>query len=168
MRHPRRHSVETITAAREQYQAGRPRDEICAALGISASSLYAWLNGKKLSAAMRAAPVINRVDIAAARSNWPSPDERMRIVSRLWRIAVRQVAAAEKCLDPATGAPADAGSGARALATLARAIRELESMVAAKARDGTADEQYASSAAEAERADLAARLEKLNGGGAAD
>ncbi len=96
------------------------------------------------------------------------PAGRKATVDKLWRAARRQIAAHETHLDGLPqGAPTSEGD-AKALATLARTVRELLALDAATARDGDQLDDDRSAAAGLRhvaelRRELARRMERLIG-----
>lgn len=134
---PRRQTPATAGLARRLYAEGVPIAEICARTGLSTGAAYHWIDREVgEDGSVRLAPIGRRagkVYTAGRDAAQPGESPRVRLLKRLWRAAERQVADIEaraKRFDPAEGeapprAAADAEKDARALALLARTLREL-------------------------------------------
>lgn len=170
---PRRQAPATAGLARQLYAEGLPIAEICARTGLSTGVAYHWIDrevGPDGAVALK--PQARR-----ARNTFPiRPEEspRGRLLARLWRTAERQVAEIEARMHHAAegeGTPrpsADGEKDARALALIARTLRELtaaEDAAGKAARDTPA--QPAKDADDTVRdldefrRELARRLERL-------
>lgn len=170
---PRRQTPATAGLARRLYAEGVPIAEICARTGLSTGAAYHWIDREVgEDGTVRLDPVGRRATKAAApHSHAPPVGEapRARLLARLWRAAERQVADIEARARrfeaaegeaPARGA-ADAEKDARALALLARTMREL----AAAEDDGPAKPEKDADDTVRDldefRRELARRLERL-------
>ncbi|MDQ0506567.1 hypothetical protein [Xanthobacter agilis] len=130
---PRRQTPASAGLARRLYAEGVPIAEICARTGLSTGAAYHWIDREvDADGTIRVAPIGRR----ASKTFLPRPDTppRTRLLARLWRAAERQVADIEARVENAApreggGAPprlaADAEKDARALALIARTVREL-------------------------------------------
>lgn len=119
-------------AARTAYLAGTPVSQLEKAYGVSASTLYGWID-RVITAdgGFVEAPVPRRRPFAGAAGGI-SRAGRATLVRRLWRAADAQMSQLERriaALDPAAP-PGDAE--AKALGLIARIVRELVALDAAQ------------------------------------
>lgn len=128
---PRRPTPATAGLARRLYAEGVPLAEICARTGLSTRAAYHWIDREvDADGTIRVAPVGRRATRPDHLSAAAAP--RARLIARLWRAAERQVADIEARIPrgpvadgPAPRAAADVEKDARALALIARTLREL-------------------------------------------
>ncbi|GGF53034.1 hypothetical protein GCM10007301_10650 [Azorhizobium oxalatiphilum] len=165
-------SPETTEQARALYARGVPVRTIMADTGLSRRQIYYWLDrgpGRDAEATPKPTPrraTRRRSDLARP----PSLEARRRLMGRLWRAAECQISEIEDRLVAATAGeadapPRDAERDARALAVLARVMRELSALDAAARRDRAADEAgRASRDPETFRRELARRLAQIQSG----
>jgi len=183
-----RTSPEAAERARALYAQGQPIKAISQETGLSTRQIYYWLD-REAGAARKpgrpaATPTARRRRADLARP--PGADSRRRLMSRLWKAAERQIGDIETRLGAAAlsaegaapdgGEPArrDAEREARALAVLARVLRELTALEAVAQRPRP--EAPAKGAATPEpardpdtfRRELARRLAQLRDDGDAD
>ncbi|MFG1478623.1 hypothetical protein V5F53_08120 [Xanthobacter sp. V4C-4] len=139
---PRRQAPATAGLARQLYAQGVPIADICARTGLSTGAAYHWIDREVgADGSVRLQPIGRRAaktfkSAAAAATSVagrPSPvaAPRARLLARLWRAAERQVEEIETRTRRVAGAegtsraPADSEKDARALALIARTLREL-------------------------------------------
>lgn len=141
-----RTSPEAAERARALYAQGTPVKAISQETGLSTRQIYYWLDREagadRQPGRPAAAPTARRRRADLARP--PGAQSRRRLMSRLWKAAERQIGDIETRLGAAAlgaeaaedGAPVkrDAEREARALAVLARVLRELTALEAAAAR----------------------------------
>lgn len=164
---PGRQVPETAGLARRLYAEGVPIAEICARTGLSSRAAYHWIDREvDADGAVRHAPLRRRS--GKVRGETSSEPPRRRLLARLWRAAERQVADIEaRMVRAAPGAgeagpvrvAADAEKDARALALIARTVRELNA-----AEDDSKPEKDADDTVrdlDLFRRELARRLERL-------
>ncbi|TCT07638.1 hypothetical protein [Aquabacter spiritensis] len=144
-----RPSAQQVATVRALYAEGRAIKDITAETGFSAPRIYAWLDREIApDGTVRAAPLPRR-RLGASGARDPDLRRRRSLANRIWRAAEAQVCEIETRLAALGGAPAEAERDARALAVLARVVRELAALGAA-ARKAAADDA-------APREDTAAR-----------
>ncbi|MEP9352061.1 hypothetical protein ABLE93_00530 [Xanthobacter sp. KR7-65] len=165
--------------ARSLYIAGASMAEIRRQTGFSSAGAYYWIDREVTGdGAVRFSPVPRRTVQPAGGRPVPAPagrPDRKGLLRRLWRAAERQINEIEDRLaraadpvaeDAAPRAAADTEKDARALAVLARTLRELSALEAdarkmrkAKTQDdGIRD-------LDSFRRELARRLDRLREGG---
>ena len=141
-----RTSPETAERARALYAQGKPIKLISQETGLSTRQISYWLDreaGRDRQPGKPAAtPTARRRRADLARP--PGAESRRRLMSRLWKAAERQIGEIETRLgtaalsaeaaDGAEPAKRDAEREARALAVLARVLRELTALEAVAAR----------------------------------
>ncbi len=141
-----RTSPEAAERARALYAQGTPVKVISQETGLSTRQIYYWLDREAGAARQPGRPAAQptarrrRADLARP----PGAQSRRRLMSRLWKAAERQIGEIETRLGTAAlsaeaadgGEPAkrDAEREARALAVLARVLRELTALEAVAAR----------------------------------
>jgi hypothetical protein len=135
---------ENATRARQLYADGATIAAIKAATGLTQHQLYRWLEGAPQKAGGSPLPPLPRRRIV--KRTRISAGDRLSVVARIMRSAERQVAE----IDRRIGSENDQGEkDARALALLARTIRELTAVdamnrelntVKEAPRGGTSDE----------------------------
>lgn len=148
--------------ARALYEAGVPIREIAAQTGLSTSTVYYWAD-RQIAADGTVTLRPQRRRRASRSKAPPAPRRRRDLVNRLWRAAERQVHEIESRLaglSPESG-PAEAERDARALAVLARVLRELATLEAREAEMKLPDEEGAPQDADTFRRELTRRLEAL-------
>lgn len=163
---------------RALYAAGRTLRDIRAETGLGSSRIYYWLDHDIGPDGLpRPRPVPRR---HTGRSLTPAAAARRRqlLAQRIWRAAEAQVCEIEARMTALEAAPAEAERDARALAVLARVVRELSALdgadgappaktkAAAKAGEGTAEDGDAFGDLDTFRRELARRLDGLRDGGA--
>lgn len=168
---PPRRAPAGAALARQLYLEGLPMAEIARRTGLSPGSVYYWIDREvaadgsaTLSPLRRRRPLTPGPRAAAAA--------RGHLLGRLWRAAERQLDEIEQRLhagdaEAAPRLPADAEKDARALAVLARTLRELAALEADahKTRKARADDDTVRDL-DAFRRELARRLDRLRAGGA--
>lgn len=171
--------ADQAAAVRSLYAAGRPLSAISAATGLGRSRIYFWLDHDiGPDGQPRQRPLPRR----RPRPGGPqTAARRLNLVERIWRAAEAQVCEIETRMVALGSAPAEAERDARALAVLARVVRELSVLDGAKL-PRTADLKDAPAGAPADedarapadlsrdldafRRELARRLDALRGDGA--
>ncbi|MFG1432595.1 hypothetical protein V5F44_12030 [Xanthobacter sp. V2C-8] len=163
---PRRQTPATAGLARRLYAEGVPIADICARTGLSTGAAYHWIDREVAadgSIALR--PIGRRAGKTFALQ--PAETPRARLLARLWRAAERQVAEIEARIPRPEGADAappraaaDAEKDARALALLARTLRELAAAEGEADKSGK-DADDPARDLDAFRRELARRLEGL-------
>ncbi|WP_454915796.1 hypothetical protein [Xanthobacter sediminis] len=164
---PRRPTPATAGLARRLYAEGVPIAEICARTGLSTGVAYHWIDREVgADGTIRVEPIGRR----AAKTYPLRPDEppRTRLIARLWRAAERQVADIEARMQRAAAedgasprAAADAEKDARALALIARTLRELAAAEDDAATKPAKDADDTVRDLDEFRRELARRLERL-------
>jgi len=162
----------TAALARRLYAEGLPLAEIRARTGLSTGAAYRWIDREVAAdGTVTLNPLGRRATRAVCAPTGETP--RARLLGRLWRAAERQVAEIEARMHHAEAAggegprpAADAEKDARALALIARTLRELVAT-----EDAGAPRGPAAKPAKAEdepirdldefRRELARRLERL-------
>lgn len=148
--HPQRRGVPACAGlVRQLYGAGVPLAEIGRRTGLPAATLYYWIDREVLEdGSVLFAPQPRRRPTASGikgpgGDTGQSGPSRARLLARLWQAAERQVAHIEARMAQAHLPPEEGGrvpdteKDARALALLARTLREL-SAVEDDARTGKA------------------------------
>ena len=163
--------------ARQLYLDGAPIAEIARRTALKPSQVYYWIDREVTSdGTVTLKPAARRVTLApGTRSASPA---RGHLLSRLWRAAERQLDEIEQRLAAAVPPEADAPAGpprpaadaekdARALAVLARTLRELSALEAEahKSRKVKAEDDAVRDL-DTFRRELARRLERLRADGA--
>lgn len=162
--------------ARRLYLEGLPLAEIARRTGLAPGSVYYWIDREVApDGTVAVKPVCRRLTLApGARAATPA---RGHLLARLWRAAERQLDEIEERLlraalpaEADAAAPprpaADAEKDARALAVLARTLRELSALEAdaKKTREAQAEHDTVRDL-DAFRRELARRLDRLREGG---
>lgn len=172
---PNAPSPETTDHARALYARGVPVKTIIAETGLSRRQIYYWLDRGPGADGQERAPQSVATPRRSARRRAdlvrpPSLEARRRLMGRLWRAAEGQIREIEGRMEAATAGdadapPRDAERDARALAVLARVMRELSALDAAARRDRAVDEAgRASRDPETFRRELARRLARIQSG----
>ncbi|MFG1347264.1 hypothetical protein V5F59_20425 [Xanthobacter autotrophicus DSM 431] len=171
---PPRKAPPRAALARQLYQDGLPLAEIGRRTGLKPASVYYWIDREVApDGSVTLNPVCRRLTLAAGvRDAQPA---RGHLLARLWRAAERQLDEIEQRLERAPfgdgAAPArpsgDAEKDARALAVLARTLRELSALEAEahKSRLKAKAEHDTVRDLDAFRRELARRLDRLRAGG---
>ncbi len=167
---------EQAAAVRALYAAGRPITAICRETGLCQRRIYYWLDHDiGPDGTVRVRPVLRRrgrrapIDLARQR--------RLSLAERIWRAAEAQVCEIEARMVALDTGPGEAERDARALAVLARVLRELAVLETDGKAGKTAETRDAPPAAPADedarardidtfRRELARRLDALRGDGA--
>ncbi|WP_029003696.1 helix-turn-helix domain-containing protein [Azorhizobium doebereinerae] len=170
-----RTSPETAARARALYAQGVPVKAISAETGLSTRQIYYWLDREagapKRPGRLAPEPTTRRRRADLARP--PGAVARRRLMGRLWKAAEGQIAEIEARLDAARGEgradadappPRDSERDARALAVLARVMRDLSALDAAARRERADGKAAVARDPSAFRAELARRLERLRAG----
>ncbi len=171
-----RTSPDLAARARALYAQGVPVKLIMQDTGLTHRQIYYWLDreagavGRPGQPAAIPAARRRRADLARP----PGAVTRRRLMGRLWRAAEAQIGEIEARLGAARGGaedapeappvPRDAEREARALAVLARVLRELTALEAAARRDSLASPPVGTDGArdpDTFRRELARRLEHL-------
>lgn len=181
---PRRPVPPSAGLARQLYAEGVPIAEICARTGLSTGSAYHWIDREVAAdgsvtlrpSGRRAGPARPALPM---RPTSPAPPPRARLLARLWRAAERQVEEIETRMHAASAPPgaaprpaAEAEKDARALALIARTLRELVAAEddASGTRDGAPTNSVPPGAEDGDdsgrdlddfRRELARRLERM-------
>ncbi|MFG1427628.1 helix-turn-helix domain-containing protein [Roseixanthobacter glucoisosaccharinicivorans] len=169
--------------ARALYEAGTPIRQIAAETGLSLASVYFWADRiVEPDGTVHHAPAPRRY---GGRTTKPPSRSRRRVfLARLWHAAERQmdeIDARVAALDGPEAAPArpgarDSEKDAKALAVLARVVRELGALDGAGAAEKSPATGKGGAAAQSEeglrgrsldtfRRELARRLDRLRQGG---
>ncbi|MFG1424417.1 helix-turn-helix domain-containing protein [Roseixanthobacter liquoris] len=174
--------------ARALYEAGTPIRQIAAETGLSLASVYFWADRiVEKDGTVHHAPAPRRYVGRTTKS--PSRSRRRAFLARLWHAAERQmdeIDARIAALDAADASPArpgargpgarDSEKDAKALAVLARVVRELGALdgegaagkASAAAKSGAAapsEEGLRGRNLDTFRRELARRLDRLREGG---
>ncbi|MFS8039240.1 terminase gpP N-terminus-related DNA-binding protein [Xanthobacter sp. AM11] len=174
---PPRRAPAQARLARQLYLEGLPLAQIAARTGLSPGSVYYWIDREVAAdGTVTLAPVCRRLTLApGARAAAPA---RGHLLARLWRAAERQLDEIEERLAramPAAGeteaaaprAAGDAEKDARALAVLARTLRELSALEAEARKTRKAEAEHDTVRdLDAFRRELARRLDRLRADGA--
>lgn len=156
--------AEQAAAVRALYAAGRTLNEIAAATGLRRTRIYFWLDHEiGPDGQPRHQPLKRR---RSRYAGWPdeASQRRRRMTERMWRAAEAKVCEIEARMTGLDCAPADAERDARALAVLARVIRELSALDRKPAARPAPDAKDAPAGApvdEDARADLARDLDSF-------
>jgi len=110
--------------ARQRYVDGEPVEAILLATKLSLKQFYHWLDGAPQPDGTALLPPIPRRHVFRKRSP-TTAREREKLIARIMRAAERQVQAIEERCEAAGIEPTERDSEARALAVLARTMREL-------------------------------------------
>lgn len=124
-------SAEQVARARALYAAGRTITDIMAETGFTYAQVYLWIDREiGPDGTVHERPMARRMP-GTMRSRNPGPKRRRALANRIWRAAEAQVGEIETRLALIGAAPAEAERDARALAVLARVVRELAALDAA-------------------------------------
>ncbi|MFG1464257.1 hypothetical protein V5F77_15305 [Xanthobacter sp. DSM 24535] len=176
----------TAGLARALYEAGTPIRQIAAETGLCLSAVYFWADRiVEKDGTVHRAPAPRRYLSHPTRS--PNQTRRRAMLARLWHAAERQmdeIDARVEALDAAQtpappGAARDSEKDAKALAVLARVVRELGTLENIDTAAAKAGGQKGGSAAQQEegargrdldtfRRELARRIDRLRPGGNGD
>lgn len=173
---PPRKAPAMAPLARQLYEAGAPLAEIARRTGLKPSQVYYWIDrAVAADGTVTLRPVPRRVTLApGTRAASPA---RGHLLARLWRAAERQLDEIEQRLataiadeaDPDAARPrpaADAEKDARALAVLARTLRELSALESEHHKSRKVkQEDDAVRDLDTFRRELARRLDGLRAGG---
>lgn len=166
-------AADQAAAVRALYAAGRSLSAIGAATGLGRSRIYYWLDHDLgPDGHPRPRPLPRRRPRKGGRNT-----RRINLVDRIWRAAEAQVCEIETRMVSLGSAPAEAERDARALAVLARVVRELAVLDGARLprtadlKDAPAEEDARAPADRSRdldsfRRELARRLDALRGEGA--
>ncbi|MEP9379715.1 hypothetical protein ABLE91_23595 [Aquabacter sp. CN5-332] len=167
-------SAEQVAHARALYAAGRTIKDIMAETGFTYAQVYVWIDREiGPDGGVRERPMARRMP-GTMRSRNPGPKRRRALANRIWRAAEAQVCEIETRLAQLGAAPAEAERDARALAVLARVVRELAALDAATKKSGPKDadtlrddeDARAPTDLDTFRRELARRLDALRADGA--
>lgn len=104
--------------------------------GFTYTQVYVWIDREiGPDGVVRESPMPRRMPSMASRN--PGPKRRRALANRIWRAAEAQVCEIETRLAQLGAQPAEAERDARALAVLARVVRELTALDAATGKAGT-------------------------------
>lgn len=167
--------------ARRLYLEGASMAEIRRQTGLSSATVYYWIDremgpdGTFLfnPVPRRTAPPVGGQPAKARDAKAPNPSgkpDRRGLLKRLWRAAERQIDEIEtrlaRAADPEAAPRPDSEKDARALAVLARTLRELTALEAeARKRRKAKDQDDTVRDLDTFRRELARRLDRLRAGG---
>lgn len=143
--HPRKGAPACAGLVRELYGQGVPLAEIRRRTGLTPAALYWWLDRKVVEDGSVVFDPLPRRHPPRLSTKGRTGAPRARLLARLWSTAEQQVAQIEARMADASGPgegmrTADAEKDARALALIARTLRELSAVedAARKTRKGKA------------------------------
>jgi len=120
------YSTEQIVQSRQMYVDGVPTSRIRAVCRMTKGGLYYWVGGGPKTGPRHLEPL----PLRSPRARNPSlprgaVDKRIAMTARLWRAAAAQVREIEQCLRRKEQPAGERERTARAIAVLAKTMREL-------------------------------------------
>jgi len=118
---------QAVLRARQRYTDGDPVQDILGETKLSLQRFYYWVDGAPQGDGSTLLPPIPRRHKFYKRS-LGSARERVKLIGRMMRAAERQVKDIEERLEAEGVAPTERESDTRALAVVARTLRELTAL----------------------------------------